>query len=179
LEGKILLLEILDADQTLYEIETLSEVLVDCVESGASLGFMLPYSLEEARSFWRDVAEAVRVGVTTHIVARLDGEIVGTVQLGLAPKPNQTHRADVMKLLVHRKARGKGISRQLMDRLEQEAVKLGRVVLVLDTATGSDAEAIYERFGWSRVGVIPNYARFPEGPLCGTTLFHKQIGPVS
>jgi GNAT superfamily N-acetyltransferase len=171
-------IEVLSADQTLAEIEALGAVLVDCVNSGASLGFMLPYGLEEARQFWRGAAVSIEAGAAVHIVAQLNGEIVGTVQLGLAMRPNQTHRADVMKLLVHRKARGKGISRLLMEALEQEALKIGRHVLVLDTATGSPAEAIYEKLGWSRVGVIPNYARFPQGPYCDTTLFHKQIGEL-
>lgn len=172
-------IEVLDANEASDEIEALAEVLVDCVQSGASLGFMLPYGLVEARLFWREVTESVRGGSTILLVAKLEGEIVGSVQLGLAPRPNQTHRADVMKLLVHRKARGKGISRRLMDALEDEAIKRGRMVLVLDTATDSDAERIYEKFGWSRVGVIPNYARFPNGPLCATTLFYKQIGDVT
>lgn len=172
-------IEVLDANEASDEIEALAEVLVDCVQSGASLGFMLPYGLDEARLFWCEVTESVRGESTILLVAKFEGDIVGTVQLGLALRPNQTHRADVMKLLVHRKARGKGISRRLMEALEQEAIKRGRMVLVLDTATGSDAERIYEKFGWSRVGVIPNYARFPNGPLCATTLFYKQIGDVT
>lgn len=171
-------IEILDADQTLVEINVLSDVLIDCIASGASLGFMLPYGRPDAELFWKNVAKDVAAGEVIHIVARQKGEIVGTVQLGLASKPNQRHRADVMKLLVHRKARGQGVSRLLMQFLEEQALAMGRVVLVLDTATGSDAEHIYGHFGWSRIGTIPNYARMPEGPYCDTTVFHKQIGPL-
>ncbi|MBW8283503.1 MAG: GNAT family N-acetyltransferase, partial [Rhizobium sp.] len=104
------------------------------------------------------------------------GRVIGTVQVGFATKPNQPHRGDLMKLLVHRRARGLGLSRLLMEAAEAEAAKAGRTLLVLDTATGEPAEKIYERLGWSRTGVIPNYALFPDGRYCDTTIFYKQIG---
>ena len=122
------------------------------------------------------VADAVGQGGAIHVVAEVEGKVVGTVQIGLASKPNQPHRGDLMKLLVHRSARGLGLSRLLMAAVEEEAARRGRSLLVLDTATGSDAEAIYPRFGWERVGIIPDYALFPDGSYCGTTLFYKRIG---
>ena len=169
-------IRLLDGEETRAALPQLSEVLVDCVEGGASVGFMAPFTLDDARPFWLDVADVVEAGSTIHAVAEVDGRIVGTVQIGLASKANQPHRADLMKLLVHRCARGLGLSRLLMDAVEAEAARRGRTLLVLDTATGSPAEAIYPRFGWERVGVIPDYALHPDGSYCGTTLFYKRIG---
>ena len=169
---------LLDARQTLDASPELCEVLSDCVNGGASVGFMLPFTPDDARDFWADVAEAVAQGRVIHAVAEMEGRVVGTVQVGLANKPNQPHRGDLMKLLVHRSARGKGLSRRLMECVEAEAARRGRTLLVLDTATGSEAESIYPRFGWERVGVIPDYALFPDGSLCNTTFFYKRVGPV-
>ncbi len=115
---------------------------------------------------------------TALIVARLAGAIVGTVQVGLKMPPNQPHRADIKKLLVHRRARGLGLSRRLMDAAEAAARAEGKTVLVLDTATGEPAEAIYERLGWIRVGVIPHYALMPDGASCDSTFFYKHL-PVA
>lgn len=171
-------IRILDQQQTLEALPELCEVLSDCVNGGASVGFMLPFTPADAREFWNDVAEAVMQGRVIHAVAQMDGKVVGTVQVGLATKPNQPHRGDLMKLLVHRSARGKGLSRKLVERAEAEAARLGRTLLVLDTATGSEAESIYPRFGWERVGVIPDFALFPDGSFCNTTFFYKRIGPV-
>lgn len=171
-------LKIIDQAAMPALIESLSEILVDCVIHGASLGFMLPYSRQEAQSYWREVRDAVSAGTTILVVACLNGRAVGTVQVGLATKPNQQHRADIMKLLVHSKARGLGISRMLMQQAEIEARKAERSILVLDTATGSDAEVIYPKFGWQRVGIIPFYAKFPDGRYCDATYFYKQIAPI-
>jgi GNAT superfamily N-acetyltransferase len=157
-------------------IPALAEVLSDCVEGGASLGFMQPYGAADARPYWRDIAKAVEGGGILLVVAEVDGVIAGTVQVGLAQKPNQPHRGDLMKLLVHRSARGKGLARLLMEAAEAEAAARGKSLLVLDTATGSPAEAIYPRLGWVRVGVIPDYALWPEGGFCDTTIFYKRIG---
>jgi GNAT superfamily N-acetyltransferase len=169
-------LHILDAQAAENAVDGLCAVLSDCINGGASLGFMLPFQPADGRDYWRGVAEAVRLGQTILAVAEIDGRVVATVQVGLASKPNQPHRGDLMKLLVHRDARGLGLSRKLMDLVEQEAARRGRSLLVLDTATGSDAEAIYPRFGWQRVGVIPDYALWPQGGFCDTTLFYKRIG---
>ncbi|QTQ82507.1 GNAT family N-acetyltransferase [Agrobacterium tumefaciens] len=169
-------IRVLNRAETINALPELCDVIADCVNGGASVGFMLPFSPKDAEPFWREVADAVEAGGTIHVVAEVNDKVVGTVQVGLASKPNQPHRGDLMKLLVHRSARGLGLARKLMEKAEQEAVKRGRTLLVLDTATGSDAEAIYPRLGWERVGVIPDYALFPDGRYCGTTLFYKRIG---
>ena len=170
------LIRMLNGEETLAALPDLCDILSDCVNGGASVGFMLPFTPDDAISYWQSVAKAVDQGDTIHVVAEVDGKTVGTVQIGLATKPNQPHRGDLMKLLVHRSARGLGLSRKLMTHVEAETAKRGRTLLVLDTATGSEAEAIYPRFGWKRVGFIPDYALFPDGAYCGTTLFYKRIG---
>lgn len=169
-------IRILDAAATRAAIPDLSDILSDCINGGASLGFMLPFQPHDATAYWNGIADEVEKGAIILAVAEVDGRAVGTVQIGLASKPNQPHRGDLMKLLVHHDARGLGLSRKLLDAVEAEAARQGRTLLVLDTATGSDAERIYPRFGWERVGVIPDYALWPQGGLCGTTLFYKRIG---
>jgi GNAT superfamily N-acetyltransferase len=121
------------------------------------------------------VAGEVARGETALLVARVGGRIVGTVQLGLALPPNQPHRAEVKKLLVHRSARGRGIGMALMTAAEEAARARGRTLLVLDTALGDNAERLYTRAGWNRVGVIPGYALFPDGSPCDTVVFWKQV----
>lgn len=169
-------IRILTAAEARAATTDLCEVLSDCINGGASLGFMLPFAPEDAGTYWQDIAGEVEKGGIILAVAEVDGRIVGTVQVGLASKPNQPHRGDLMKLLVHRSARGLGLSRKLMEAVEMEAASRGRTLLVLDTATGSDAEKIYPRLGWERVGVIPDYALWPQGGFCDTTLFYKRIG---
>lgn len=168
-------IRVLTEEEARAALPALAEVLADCVESGASVGFMQPFAPQDAGPFWEGVAAAVDRSDTVLIVAEVDGRAVGTVQLGLATMPNQPHRADIKKLLVHRQARGLGLARRLMERAEAEAVKRGRRVLVLDTATGEPAEAIYERFGWKRAGVVPDYALMPDGRYCATTFFYKHL----
>lgn len=168
-------IRIIDAEEARAAIPDLCEILSDCINGGASVGFMLPYEPKDAVGYWNGIADAVEEGGIILAVAEVEGKVVGTVQVGLASKPNQPHRGDLMKLLVHRSARGLGLSRRLMEVVEKEAVRRGRTLLVLDTATGSDAEKIYPRFGWERVGVIPDYAMWPEGGFCGTTLFYKRV----
>jgi GNAT superfamily N-acetyltransferase len=168
-------IRLLDAVQARAAIPDLCDVLVDCVNGGASVGFMQPYGVGDAEPYWQGVADAVTAGATLLFVAELEGKVVGTVQIGAAQMPNQPHRADLKKLLVHRSARGKGLARLLMDAAEREAASRGKTILVLDTATGSDAEAIYPRLGWERVGVIPDYALWPEGGFCASTFFYKRV----
>jgi GNAT superfamily N-acetyltransferase len=168
-------IRILNGEEAFAAVHGLSIVLCDCVEGGASVGFMQPYPAAEAEFYWQKVAEAVAAGATALLVAEVGGEIVGTVQVGLAQMPNQPHRGDLRKLLVHRAARGKGLARLLMEAAEREAAKRGKALLVLDTATGTPAEEIYSRLGWQRVGVIPDYAMWPEGGFCPTTIFYKRV----
>ncbi|TCV61782.1 GNAT family N-acetyltransferase [Neorhizobium sp. S3-V5DH] len=168
-------IRIVDAEEARAVLPDLSEILSDCINGGASVGFMLPFEPSDATGYWQEIADAVEKGSIILAVAEVEGRVVGTVQVGLASKPNQPHRGDLMKLLVHRSARGLGLSRKLMEVVEAEAARRGRTLLVLDTATGSEAESIYPRLGWERVGVIPDYAMWPQGGFCGTTLFYKRV----
>lgn len=157
-------------------VEALADVLLDCVEGGASVSFMLPLPREKAVAFWRSVASGVERGERVLVVAEDgEGQILGTVQLVLSMPENQQHRGDIAKMLVHSKARRRGIAQRLMAAIEDEARKEGRTVLVLDTVTGGDAERLYERAGWQRVGVIPKYALMPTGEFCATTVFFKHL----
>jgi GNAT superfamily N-acetyltransferase len=158
------------------QIGELAEVLRDCVDGGASVSFMHPVSLDRAQRFWREVAAGTARGERALLIAEdAAGAIVGTVQLVLAQPENQPHRADVAKMLVHRRARRQGLAAALMRSAEQVAVQEGRTLLVLDTVTGGDAERLYERLGWQRCGVIPGYALWPRGGLCATTVFFKPL----
>ncbi|MFS8046688.1 N-acetyltransferase family protein [Rhizobium sp. BR 314] len=168
-------IRLLSAADARDRLSDLCEVLADCVNGGASVGFMQPYEQADALPYWQGVADSVESGATLLFVAVIEDRVVGTVQVGAAQMPNQPHRGDLKKLLVHRSARGNGLARLLMDAAEREAARIGKTLLVLDTATGSDAEAIYPRLGWQRVGVVPDYAMWPEGGLCDTTLFYKRI----
>jgi ribosomal protein S18 acetylase RimI-like enzyme len=162
----------LRADEADECIGQLADVLLDCVEGGASVSFMQPMVRATAVSFWQGVFDAVARGERTLLVAEDAQGIAGTVQLITDMPENQPHRADVAKLLVHRRARGAGIGERLMLAVEDAARGQGRRVLVLDTAS-STAERLYERLGWQRVGVVPDYALLPDGALCATTFFYK------
>jgi GNAT superfamily N-acetyltransferase len=165
---------LLGAEEARECIGQLAGVLLDCVEGGASVSFMLPMAREKALRFWEKVADGVARGERTLVVAEDERGIVGTVQLITDMPENQPHRADVAKLLVHRRARGAGIGRRLMEAVEDAARGQGRRVLVLDTASDT-AERLYERLGWQRVGVVPDYAFMPDGALCATTFFYKHV----
>ena len=159
------------------QVEELAALLIDCVESGASVSFMLPLTPERAQAFWRRVADAVHKGERALLVAEdAQGAIVGTAQLVLDQPENQPHRADLAKMLVHRRARRQGLGEQLMRAAEDTASDCGKTLLVLDTVTGGDAERLYTRLGWQRVGVIPDYALWPQGGLCATTYFYRRVG---
>ena len=165
---------VLDAPSAAAAIDELAEVLVDCVAGGASVSFMAPFGQDDAAAFFQKVIESIERGETVLVVARIDGRIVGSVQLGLDTPPNQPHRADVKKMLTHRSARRRGIGAAMLTRIEAEAKERSRTLLVLDTASG-DAERLYARAGWQRVGVIPDYALWPDGGFCDTTLFWKRV----
>ena len=160
-------------------IAELSAVLIDCVEGGASVSFMAPLTRERADAFWRRVAEGVAANDRLLIIAEdpSTGEIVGTVQVLFAVPENQPHRGDVAKMLVRRSARRQGLGARLMRAAEEAALEAGKTLLVLDTVTGGDAERLYEGLGWARVGVVPDYALWPEGGLCDTTFFYKRLSP--
>lgn len=165
---------VLNAAVAKSAIGELADVLADCVEGGASVSFMLPYSRDDAAKFFEKVIVSIARNETVLVAAKLNGRIVGAVQLGIDMPPNQPHRADIKKLLVHRSARNHGIGARLMQRAEQEAKARGRTLLVLDTA-GAEAERLYVRTGWQRVGVVPDYAMWPGGGFCDTTFFWKRV----
>jgi GNAT superfamily N-acetyltransferase len=157
------------------EIQALSDVLIDCVEGGASVGFMQPLSRAKANAFWREVAVGVARGERLLLAAAdAAGAILGTVQVVFAPFENQPHRADVAKMLVHRRARRLGIGAALLAAAERAALGTGRTLLVLDTAS-SDAERLYARLGWQPCGVIPGFALLPGGGLCDTKFFYRAL----
>jgi len=157
------------------EIAGLSDVLIDCVEGGASVNFMWPMTRDKAETFWRGVAASLARGERSVLAAEDDDGIVGTVQVIWAAPENQPHRGDVAKMLVHRRARRRGIGDALLAAAEAEARKAGKTLLVLDTVTGSDADRLYARGGWNRVGEIPDYALMPDGAPCPTTVFYKAL----
>ena len=157
------------------QLDGLAAVLADCVAGGASVSYLAPFSHEQARAEFEAMAAEAEKGRRVILAAFADARLVGTVQVILALPPNQPHRAEIAKLLVHRSARRRGIARLLMERAEAEARAEGKTLLVLDTVTGDDAERLYTRLGWTRVGVIPGYALYPDGRFCDTTVFFKAL----
>ncbi len=157
------------------QLDALAHVLHDCVAGGASVSYMAPFSHAEARSAFEGFAAEVDRGSRLLLAAFADGDLVGSVQVILAMPPNQPHRAEIAKLLVDRSARGRGVAQLLMERAEADARAEGKTLLVLDTVTGDGAERLYTRLGWTRVGVIPGYALYPDGRPCDTTVFFKTL----
>ena len=157
------------------DVEALAEILVACVQGGASVGFMQGLTLTRAQAFWHRVAQGVAVGERALLVAQDATGILGTVQLVLDQPDNQPHRADLAKMLVHPRARRRGLGAALMRAAENLARDCGKQLLVLDTVTGSDADRLYTRLGWQRVGDIPGYAFWPQGGLCSTTYFYRAL----
>jgi GNAT superfamily N-acetyltransferase len=157
--------------------EALADVLVDCVEGGASIGFMLPLPRVKAAAFWRGVLASCARGERILLVAEDPGTntLLGTVQVVLAMPDNQPHRADIAKMQVRRQARRRGVGEALMRAAEAAALKAGRTLLVLDTVSGSDAERLYIRLGWLRCGEIPGFALWPNGGFCATTYFYRNL----
>lgn len=158
------------------QVGQLADVLVDCVTGGASVGFMLPLTRERAVAFWERVARSVAAGERALLVAEDAEGICGTVQLVLDLPENQPHRADLVKMLVHRRARRRGLGESLMRAAEATARECGKTLLVLDAVTDGDAARLYQRLGWVRVGDVPGFALFPDGRVCGTTYFYRDLG---
>jgi GNAT superfamily N-acetyltransferase len=157
------------------QLDGLAAVLADCVAGGASVSYMHPFSHADARAAFEGFAREVEAGRRL-LLAAFDGErVVGTVQVLLSFPPNQPHRGEIAKLLVHRSARRRGVAQALMEEAEQEARRAGKTLLVLDTVTGDPAERLYTRLGWVTVGVIPGYALYPDGRPCDTTVFWKAL----
>ena len=174
----------------MYEIQTLSAaqarqsladlvlLLQDAVDSGASVGFLPPLTASQANRYWERVFAAVDEGSRVLLAARVNGRLIGAVQLDPSPMPNGSHRAEVMKLMVHRDARRRGIGRALMASVEDAARAAGRSLLVLDTRQGDPSEQLYSRVGYTPVGVIPQYARSASGELHSTVFFYKNLTPA-
>lgn len=162
------------ATVTEADLQGLADVLIDCVDGGASVSFMAPLARHEALAFWQGVTDGVARGERLLYVARDALGIVGTVQIVLAQPPNQPHRADLAKMLVHRRGRCQGLGAALMHAAEAGARAAGKTLLVLDTAS-AEAERLYERQGWLRVGRIPGYALLPHGGLCDTIYFYREL----
>ena len=156
------------------QIDGLADVLIDCVEGGASVSFMHPLPRERAVAFWRRVGQGVAAGERALLIAEDARGVCGTVQLVLEQPENQPHRAELSKMLVHRRARRRGLGAALMRAAEATARECGKMLLVLDTAS-ADAERLYERQGWVRVGVIPDFALLPRGGLCATTVYYRNL----
>ena len=156
-------------------VSQLADVLIDCVEGGASVSFMHPLTRDRAEAFWRRVARGVAEGERALLVAEDAMGVCGTVQLVLDQPENQPHRADLAKMLVHRRARRQGLAAALLRAAEEMARECGKNLLVLDAVTGGDAERLYSRSGWARVGVIPRYALMPTGETCSTTYFYLDL----
>ena len=175
MSGNGIVVRRLRADEVRESLEALGEVLFDCVDGGASVSFMDPFTQADAVAFFAGLLPEIERG-SRMLLAAYDGDaLVGTVQMIHAHPPNQPHRGDIAKLLVRRSARGRGVAVSLMEQAEADARAEGKTLLVLDTVTGSTAERLYTRLGWQRLGVIPDYALYPDGRLCDTTVFWKRI----
>ena len=157
------------------QIDALAGVLIDCVDGDASVSFMHPLTRDRAAAFWRRVAHGVAAGERALLVAEDAAGVCGTVQLVLDQPENQPHRADLAKMLVHRRARRQGLGAALLQAAEATARDCGKTLLVLDAVTGGDAARLYERLGWQRVGDIPGYALMPRGGLCATTVYYRNL----
>ncbi|KAB8183600.1 GNAT family N-acetyltransferase [Nonomuraea phyllanthi] len=158
-------------------VDGLAALLVDAVDSGASVGFLAPFDHRQAAAWWRAQAPAVAEGRLLVWTCRHDGAVAGTVSLALAGKPNARHRAEIVKLMVHRDARGRGLARALLATAERAALDAGAELLLLDTETGSTAEHVYLTGGWTRYGIVPDYAGSPDGTLRDCSFFFKRLDP--
>jgi acetyltransferase len=163
------------AEQADREIGQLADLLIDAVESGASIGFMPPLSRDEALAYWRDVIAAMRSGRRLLLVAMDGDQVQGSVQMDLEPRANGNHRAEVIKLFVHRRARRRGLAKALMMEVESTARRLGRTLLLMDTRKGGDAEKMCESLGYICYGEVPNYARSGNGGFDATAFFYHQL----
>ncbi|WP_328420837.1 GNAT family N-acetyltransferase [Streptomyces sp. NBC_00443] len=165
----------LDEGQLLGQVEDLAGLLVDTVEDRASVGFLAPLDRTAAMAWWKERAAAVAAGQWAVWVAREGERTIGTVSLAFPDKPNSRHRAELVKLMVHRDTRGQGLGRRLLTTAEEAAIRAGVTLLHLDTETGSLAERLYGAAGWTRAGVIPDYAANPDGALRPTTIYFKRL----
>jgi acetyltransferase len=165
----------LSAEEAAAMLPALAELLIDAVDSGASLGFLPPLAVAEASEYWTKVVEALRGGSRILLVAERDGGIDGSVQLDLETRANGRHRAELMKLFVHRRARRLGLATVLIAEAEDAARAAGRTLLIADTRQGGEAERLLAKLGWVRYGAVPQYARSADGTLHTTIFFYKEL----
>jgi acetyltransferase len=165
----------LSAAELIADLEQLSDLLIDGVNSGAAIGFLPPLGPEEARAYWQSLVSSVADGSRILLAARAEGRVVGSVQLELATRANGLHRAEVQKMIVHTSARRQGLGRRLLSELEQRALAAGRSLLVLDTRQGEPSELLYQGQGYQQAGMIPSFARSADGSLHTTVLYYKLI----
>ena len=163
------------AEQAEAHLGQLAELLRDAVESGASIGFMPSLSEAEALDYWRTVVATMREGSRVLLVALEDGLVQGSVQLALEMRANGNHRAEAMKLFVHRRARRRGLAKALMAAVESAARQLGRTLLIMDTRKGGEAEKMCESLGYIRFGEVPGYARSGNGELHATVFYYRAL----
>ncbi|WP_432158259.1 N-acetyltransferase family protein [Streptomyces sp. bgisy153] len=168
----------LDGRRLLADLDGYADLLLDTVAGGASIGFLHPVERAEAADWWRERAAGLAAGRSAVWGAYDAGRVVGTVGLALPDRPNSRHRAELVKLMVHRDARGRGLGRTLLTTAERAAAAAGITLLHLDTETDSPAERLYVGAGWTRAGVIPDYAAAPDGDLRPTTLYYKRLAPA-
>jgi GNAT superfamily N-acetyltransferase len=157
-----------------HDLEGLCDLLIDCVEGGASVSFMLPMTRAKAQAFWSAAGASLARGERAIVVAEDEAGVIGTAQAVWSGAENQPHRADIAKMLVHRRARRLGVGAAVLAAAERAAFDAGKTLLVLDTAS-PEAERLYERGGWSRVGAVPKFALMPDGPFCTTVFFYKDL----
>ncbi|MGY6026314.1 GNAT family N-acetyltransferase [Streptomyces spinosirectus] len=169
----------LEAGELHARVEQLADLLVDTVDSGASIGFLAPLDRAEARAWWKERATGVAAGRLAVWAAHAGGRVLGTVTLAFPDKPNSRHRAELVKLMVHRDARGRGLGRRLLSTAETAAATAGITLLHLDTETDSPAERLYDAAGWTRIGAIPDYAAAPDGVLRPTSIYFKKLSPAA
>ncbi|HEY7131065.1 MAG TPA: GNAT family N-acetyltransferase [Candidatus Limnocylindrales bacterium] len=167
--------EVVAADAFAAIVDELGELLADAVDSGASVNFLKPFSAADGAAWWRARAVEVAAGDFVPVVARVDSRVAGTAVLVPSRKPNSPHRAEVVKVLVHRRARRRGIGAGLMAEIERMAAADGRWLLILDTTSGSDADRFYRRLGWTPFGEVPNHALTADGALSNTTYFFRDL----
>ncbi len=165
----------LAGDELQDQLDALATVLHETVDAGASVGYLWPFTPADARAAFAGWAAEVDAGRRVLLAAFADGELVGTVQVILALMPNQPHRGEIAKLQVRPAARGRGVAQRLMEHAEAEARAAGKTLLVLDTVTGSPADRLYRRLGWTELGTVPGFALYPDGRPCDATFFWKEL----
>lgn len=176
MDGAMIRIDVLTAEQVEAEIGSLTGLIIDAVDNGASIGFMPPLAEADALAYWRDVVAALRDGSRILLVASEAGVIQGAVQLALEKRANGQHRCEAMKLFVHRRARRRGIARELMTEAESAARAAGCTLMLMDTRKGGEADQLCQKLGYEAYGEVPGYARSGNGELHTTVFYYRKLG---